>query len=120
CVGGSPVVCAASDQCHVAGTCNPATGACSNPAAADGTACSDGDPCTSGEACSGGLCGGGAPVGPPAEVDNQIFFDKTHQQWDAAASGGGPAPVYDVVGGLVSELPVGSGPSELCRASGIG
>ena len=25
------MVCTASDQCHVAGTCDPATGACSNP-----------------------------------------------------------------------------------------
>ena len=38
CVGASPVVCVASDQCHVAGTCDPATGACSNPAAPDGVA----------------------------------------------------------------------------------
>ena len=26
CTGGTPVACTASDQCHVAGTCNPATG----------------------------------------------------------------------------------------------
>ena len=26
CVGSNPVVCVASDQCHVAGVCNPATG----------------------------------------------------------------------------------------------
>ena len=37
CTGGDPVDCAARDQCHVAGTCNPATGACSNPTEADGT-----------------------------------------------------------------------------------
>ena len=29
--GANPVVCTASDQCHVAGVCNPATGLCSNP-----------------------------------------------------------------------------------------
>ena len=27
----APVVCAALDECHIAGTCNPATGLCSNP-----------------------------------------------------------------------------------------
>src|SRR5207249_1926042 len=42
CTGSRPVVCMASDQCHVAGTCDPATGQCSNPAAANGTACNDG------------------------------------------------------------------------------
>ena len=31
CAGANPVVCTASDQCHVAGTCNPTTGVCSNP-----------------------------------------------------------------------------------------
>ena len=29
--GANPVTCTASDQCHDAGTCNPATGVCSNP-----------------------------------------------------------------------------------------
>src|SRR5262249_45004476 len=28
---GTPVACTASDQCHVAGTCDTATGTCSNP-----------------------------------------------------------------------------------------
>jgi len=62
CSPGTPVACKASDQCHVAGTCNPATGQCSNPAATDGTACSDGNKCTSGEVCKAGACGGGTPV----------------------------------------------------------
>lgn len=39
CVGGDPVVCAAADACHVAGTCDPASGRCSNPLAGDGSAC---------------------------------------------------------------------------------
>ena len=34
CVGHNPVVCAPSDQCHVAGVCNVGTGVCTNPAAA--------------------------------------------------------------------------------------
>jgi len=60
CTGSTPVVCTASDQCHVAGTCNPSTGACSNPAAQDGTACSDADVCTLNDTCRAGACQGGA------------------------------------------------------------
>src|SRR5580704_8461850 len=41
CTGSDPVTCTASDACHVAGTCNPSTGACSNPPPADGTSCND-------------------------------------------------------------------------------
>jgi hypothetical protein len=58
CTGGDPVVCTAADQCHVAGTCDPATGACSNPTAPDGSACDDANPCTVGDACRGGACVG--------------------------------------------------------------
>jgi hypothetical protein len=61
CVGGNPVVCTASDQCHVAGTCAPATGVCSNPNASNGTACTDGNPCTLSDSCQNGSCQSGAP-----------------------------------------------------------
>jgi hypothetical protein len=40
------VVCAAADQGLDAGTCDPHTGACSNPAKADGTTCDGGICCT--------------------------------------------------------------------------
>ncbi len=56
CAGGSPVVCVASDSCHVAGTCDPATGACSNPPKQDGAACSDGNACTLMDSCQSGAC----------------------------------------------------------------
>lgn len=52
------VTCAASDACHVAGTCDPATGICSNPVAADGTACDDGSGCTLTDTCVAGTCTG--------------------------------------------------------------
>jgi hypothetical protein len=58
CIGSHPVVCAASDQCHVAGSCNPGTGQCSNPEAPDGTACNDGNSCTIADACKAGSCTG--------------------------------------------------------------
>ena len=60
----SPItlVCTASDQCHTAGTCDPATGACTNPAQADGTPCTDGNVCTQTDACAAGACVGANPV----------------------------------------------------------
>ncbi|MES1157617.1 MAG: hypothetical protein ABUL67_00830, partial [Haliangium ochraceum] len=39
CEGNNPVICAAVDQCHGAGTCAPATGICSNLPQPDGLAC---------------------------------------------------------------------------------
>jgi hypothetical protein len=62
CVGGNPVVCTASDQCHAAGTCDPNTGLCSNPTSPNGTACDDGNACTQTDTCRGGVCTGGNPV----------------------------------------------------------
>lgn len=62
CVGSNPVVCAASDQCHVAGVCAPATGVCSNPVKANGSTCNDGDACTRTDACQAGSCVGANPV----------------------------------------------------------
>ncbi len=62
CTGTNPVSCAASDQCHVAGTCNTSTGQCSNPAAPNGTACNDGNACTRTDVCESGVCTGTNPV----------------------------------------------------------
>jgi cysteine-rich repeat protein len=74
CVGGSPVVCSALDQCHRAGTCDSGTGACSNPARSDGTPCDDGNACTLRDACQAGACVGGAPAncddGDPCTTDS--------------------------------------------------
>jgi hypothetical protein len=62
CVGNNPVVCTALDQCHVVGTCNTATGVCSNPNRTDGSPCSDGNACTKTDTCVAGNCVGGNPV----------------------------------------------------------
>jgi hypothetical protein len=56
CTGANPVVCGAGDQCHLAGTCDPSSGACSNPAKADGASCDDGNSCTAGDMCMAGAC----------------------------------------------------------------
>ncbi len=62
CVGSNPVVCTPMDQCHLAGTCDPATGSCSNPQKTNGTSCNDGDLCTQTDACQNGACVGSNPV----------------------------------------------------------
>jgi hypothetical protein len=62
CTGADPVVCTPSDQCHVAGTCNPTSGTCSNPNAPNGTTCNDNDVCTTADACQGGTCTGGPSI----------------------------------------------------------
>ncbi len=59
--GGTQKVCIASDQCHLAGICDPATGICNNPTAPNGTICSDGNACTVSDTCSGGVCVAGTP-----------------------------------------------------------
>jgi hypothetical protein len=62
CLGSNPVTCTASDACHLAGTCDPATGTCSNPSQPDGTSCDDGTACTRQDACQAGVCVGSDPV----------------------------------------------------------
>jgi hypothetical protein len=59
CTGSNPVVCSASDQCHVPGQCAPASGVCSNPTSDAGTVCGNsksGD-CDAQDTCDGaGAC----------------------------------------------------------------
>jgi Cohesin domain len=62
CTGGNPVLCEASDQCHVAGVCDSGSGLCSDPIAADGTVCDDGSACTTAESCMAGVCTGGNSI----------------------------------------------------------
>jgi RHS repeat-associated protein len=72
------VTCVASDDCHIDGACDPATGACSNPVKADGASCDDGTSCSTGDSCHGGVCGGEVVencglVAPP--IDQTIASD---------------------------------------------
>jgi hypothetical protein len=62
CTGGDPIVCTATDPCRDAGTCNPATGTCSQPAKPNGSACDDRNACTQVDACQSGTCRGGSAV----------------------------------------------------------
>lgn len=72
CSGGAPVLCAAQDQCHAAGVCDPRTGTCSNPIAPNGAACDDGSACSLGDACLNGRCAG-APL--PCDDGNACTDD---------------------------------------------
>ena len=56
CVGTNPVVCAALDECHVAGSCDTDGGVCSNPTKPNGA------PCT------GGVCVAGSCVASTADA----------------------------------------------------
>ncbi len=78
CTGSNAIVCSASDQCHVAGICNVATGLCSDPPAPDGTACNDGDICTLTDTCHAGSCAGAGanPVCGSGDVKLQLHTDK--------------------------------------------
>ena len=62
CTGQSPVMCPPPDACHTAGSCNMATGMCSNPAKPNGAACNDSNACTPTDSCQAGVCAGQNPV----------------------------------------------------------
>ncbi|HET6373262.1 MAG TPA: LamG-like jellyroll fold domain-containing protein, partial [Candidatus Polarisedimenticolia bacterium] len=122
CSGANPVVCTASDQCHVAGACNQASGLCSNPAAPDGTACDDGNSCSVGDTCNAAVCQAGAPRdddgdthgaaacggddcddarsevwATPDEVAEMYFSNATTLVWLPPTVMGGAAVSYDLL-----------------------
>lgn len=68
CQGNNPTVCAAQDQCHDAGTCDPATGQCSNPAKQNDTPCDDDNKCTINDTCQLGKCAGPEIACPSADA----------------------------------------------------
>ncbi|TAK18705.1 MAG: hypothetical protein EPO40_36510 [Myxococcaceae bacterium] len=107
CTGSNPVVCAAADGCHVAGTCEPATGACSNPGAADGTSCDDQSLCTAGDVCTAGSCGG-ATV--PTDDHNPCTAD-------ACTPGGGVSHTPLSAGTACGDTDLCNG-HEVCNGSG--
>ncbi|MDC0741590.1 kelch repeat-containing protein [Polyangium mundeleinium] len=62
CIGESPIVCKALDQCHDPGTCDPTSGICSTPNKLDGSSCNDQNACTQTDVCMAGTCSGTNPV----------------------------------------------------------
>ena len=95
CQGGTAKVCTASDSCHLAGTCDPSSGTCSNPVAADGSSCSDGNACTGTGAapdhCAAGVCQSGGTVACAAAP-------ACYTQGACVPATGCPAPVPAVAG----------------------
>lgn len=101
CTGTNPKVCTATDQCHDAGTCDAASGACSNPAKADGSTCNDGDDCTTTDVCQAGACSGSGSCNPgPGGGDGDSDGDSdgtgsppdgsgTNDKDDGGCNGGG-------------------------------
>jgi hypothetical protein len=85
--------------------------------ATNGTACNDGNACTVNETCQSGACTGGAALLVPGEIANLMFAaDDATLTW-SSASGAGPGTVHDVLRGLVSQFPVGTGGGESCLGS---
>lgn len=66
CVG-TPRTCDAVSDCHLPGSCDPETGACSTPTRLDGSGCDDGNACTLVDTCRLGRCVG---TGKPEIVDD--------------------------------------------------
>jgi hypothetical protein len=61
CVGTQVTCPAATDACHVAGTCQESTGSCSAQTIGnEGGACDDSNACTTGDKCQNGVCSGSA------------------------------------------------------------
>jgi hypothetical protein len=65
------------------------------------------------DACTGGVCGGTAIIVPNEVTGLNVQSDKQTLIWNSAA-GAGQGTVHDVPRGLVNQLPVGSGGSEIC------
>ena len=63
CAGSIPVDCGSHDQCQGAGTCDPASGACTYAPFPDGMACNDGNACSVGDFCLNGACFSGPTIG---------------------------------------------------------
>jgi MYXO-CTERM domain-containing protein len=85
CVGSDPVVCAAQDECHGAGTCASATGQCSNPKLPDGTPCSIG-------ACQGGACSPNGTGGSGGAATTGTGGAGGASSSATSSSGGGQSP----------------------------
>jgi hypothetical protein len=100
------VTCAAQDQCHVTGSCDPATGLCSNPNAANGTACDDGDPSTPTSACFYGTCQSNAQNGNVGYYDMSSEQGNPNQQQPIVTAGGVPVNVLGLSAAELAGLQV--------------
>lgn len=122
CIPSSTVQCTAKDNCHVAGTCDAATGLCDDPPAPEGSPCDDGNLCTQPGTCSAGVCMGGLPIACPKP-------DECHEPADCDPSigtcdykvkaDGSPCPNGACQAGSCIEAP-GTGDPDAGHAGGGG
>jgi RHS repeat-associated protein len=124
----SPIVCTALDQCHDAGTCDVATGLCSNPAKPDGTACNDASVCTQTDTCQAGTCTGGNPVVCVAldqchmagTCDPATGCSQPLQPDGAACNDGNACTQGDTcAAGICSGAPIVCSASDQCHVAGV-
>jgi hypothetical protein len=125
---GSAVTCpAATDACHVAGTCQASTGTCSAPAVGnEGGACSDNSPCTTGDICVAGVCTGSPLCQAPLTCDASTtpatcvsapvaacMQPTAAKDWAvltvSVAAGGGSSPSVYTAGTLYASFDFGAG-----------
>jgi alpha-tubulin suppressor-like RCC1 family protein len=146
CTGSNPVVCTASDSCHVAGTCTAAgsTTSCSNPAAPNATSCGGSSECCTGACttvqtdpqncggcgkacagtCLGGSCYVATAIGSGDYTNCAVLAGGTVRCWgsnDFGQIGDGtttdrPLPV--AIAGLVGATAVAGGDGHTCAAVG--
>jgi MYXO-CTERM domain-containing protein len=125
CVPGQATVCLASDGCHDAGVCDPATGACSNPpkaldCSAQGPCENDGvcDPGTGacqksskpdGTPCAGGVCVAGGCVLDPVGSGGSTGTGTGTGSSTGSGTGGGASGTGGASGSGASGTTSGSG-----------
>lgn len=109
CTPGTDVVCQPLDDCHVAGTCDPQTGVCSDPVAADETPCGVSDDlCYRSGLCFEGSCYGAGWVNCYASDDcHDAYCDNSTGECVEEESGDGSScdgpdecQVYTCQGGV--------------------
>ncbi len=88
------VICAASDQCHVPGTCDPATGTCSNPQKPDGATCDAGVDARPPLTCSSGTCGVCVPAGVCSTTSRACAFDNHCPTGETCSLSAAPVPRF--------------------------
>ncbi len=88
CEGFDPVVCPTPDECHMAGTCDPTSGVCSNPAQPNGTACSTGT-CFEGNCTTGGGTGGAGGSGTTTSTTGSSTTTTTGSSGTTGSGAGG-------------------------------
>jgi beta-glucanase (GH16 family) len=105
CVAGIPVTCEPLDSCHVAGTCSPSTGLCSNPSAPNGTSCPTGNACDGEGTCQSGVCAVSCPPQAPSDLTaSAASSSSVNLTWAPSSTSG---VTYDVFRSTVATFTPG-------------